>query len=76
MKVEVLNFGILKKADIELKGLTVIAGENDCGKSTIGKILFTLIHTLQNYTANFEKEKVKTILGLVDQINFLLSDTK
>ena len=33
----------MKKEDIELNGLTVIAGENDSGKSTVGKILYSVI---------------------------------
>lgn len=30
-------------ADIELGGLTVITGENDSGKSTVGKVLFSTL---------------------------------
>ena len=38
------NIGIFSEPqEIELKPLTVIAGENDTGKSTIGKLLFVLL---------------------------------
>lgn len=34
---------MIKEANIKLNGLTVIAGENDTGKSTVGKMIFTII---------------------------------
>jgi predicted ATPase len=42
MEVRVRNVGLLKDVSVELKGLTVIAGENDTGKSTLGKAIFVL----------------------------------
>ena len=38
----------VRSANLCLDGLTVITGENDSGKSTIGKMLFTLIKTVAN----------------------------
>jgi len=46
MKLKLKNIGIIKEAEIKINGLTVIAGKNDSGKSTVGKILFTLIKTI------------------------------
>ena len=42
-KITFKNIALIKNADIKLDGLTVIAGENNTGKSTIGKLIFTLI---------------------------------
>lgn len=39
------NIGVIRSAKINLNGMCVIAGENDTGKSTIGKILMALIKT-------------------------------
>ncbi len=47
MRLKLENIGIIEEADIRLDGLTVIAGENDSGKSTVGKVLYSLIKTLQ-----------------------------
>ncbi len=41
MKLTLKNVGKVKEASIQLNGLTVIAGENDSGKSTIGKTLLS-----------------------------------
>ena len=40
MNLKLENIGIVKNADINIDGLTVIAGENDTGKSTVGKALY------------------------------------
>lgn len=37
------NIGAIKKADIKLSNLSVIAGKNDQGKSTVGKALMVMI---------------------------------
>ena len=42
MRLYLKNIGAIKEADVKLDGLTVIAGENDTGKSTVGKSLFAL----------------------------------
>ncbi len=47
----------VRKADLRLDGLTVITGENDSGKSTIGKMLFTLIKTLANTNQEVEARR-------------------
>jgi len=40
MELQLKNIGMIKEANVKLDGLTVIAGENDTGKSTVGKALF------------------------------------
>lgn len=46
MELKIRNFQIIESADIQFNGLTVIAGENDTGKTTIGKILFSEIRNI------------------------------
>ena len=40
MRLEIKNIGRIEEASIEMNGITVIAGENDTGKSTVGKVLY------------------------------------
>ena len=42
MKLHIENFLKIAKADLDLKGLTVIVGDNNTGKSTVGKLLFSI----------------------------------
>ena len=40
MELQLKNIGMIKEANVKIDGLTIIAGENDTGKSTVGKALF------------------------------------
>ena len=66
MKLSLRNVNQIRKADIDLNGLTVIVGENDSGKSTIGRVLFTIIKSLVNTNINDQKrtdELIKKYVG-------------
>lgn len=58
MKIRLKNMGIIKKANIKIDGLTVIAGENDTGKSTVGKALFWLLSDITQ-TLNNSRSREK-----------------
>ena len=42
MKLIIKNIGKLKNAEVEINGITVITGENNTGKSTVGKVLWSI----------------------------------
>lgn len=69
MLLSVKNFAKIKEADIELNGITVIAGENNTGKSTIGKILYCLFDASCDLDSKIENEKMKSIYSVIN--NFL-----
>lgn len=58
MRLKLNNIGIIKEADITLNGLTVIAGENDSGKSSVGKVLYALIKTIK-WSSNIQGDREK-----------------
>ena len=45
MELQLKNIGMIKEANIKIDGLTVIAGENDTGKSTVGKALYIMLYS-------------------------------
>lgn len=61
MKLSIRNVGKLKEADVEINGITVIAGENNTGKSTIGKALFSIFQSLYKLDDQIIREKRNTI---------------
>lgn len=62
MKISLKNIGKIKNSDIEINGITVIAGENDSGKSTIGKALFSIFNGFYNIEEKLRDEKKKSII--------------
>jgi len=65
MTLQLKNIGMIKEANVKIDGLTVIAGENSTGKSTIGKLLFSLIKSSSRYNEDLEEGKEEKILSLV-----------
>lgn len=59
MKLSIENIGYINKADIEIAGLTLIAGPNNTGKSTIGKVLYTVFNGLYNIDDQVEKHYIR-----------------
>ena len=57
MKLSIENLAKIKKADIELNGITIIAGENDSGKSTVGKALAAMFSGFYNVNEYVQKER-------------------
>lgn len=70
MELRLKNIGMIEDACVKLNGLTVLAGENDTGKSTLGKALFALIKAdniafKQKATQQKAKEILATRVNLI-----------
>ena len=48
MKVRLKNIGIISDSTIEIKGLTVITGHNNSGKTTVGKVVYSLVDAVSD----------------------------
>jgi len=70
MKLQLENIGIIKKATVKFNGLTVIAGENDTGKTTVGKVLFSQIRQYKKASKPSQSEKGIKFDTENHQVNF------
>ena len=68
MKLSIRNVGKLKEADVEINGITVITGENDTGKSTVGKVLWSVFNGFYEINEKVYKEKVSELEKIVDKL--------
>lgn len=57
MKLVIENIGKIKKAEFDFRGITVIAGNNNTGKSTVGKVLYSFFNSLQNVSEKVENQR-------------------
>ena len=74
MKLIIDNFAKIEHADILVDGITVIAGENNTGKSTVGKILFSLFNSIagvEDKIVNQSKKKIEDTCSSVI-LNYLV----
>lgn len=67
--IEINNFGKIDSAKIKINGLTLIAGVNDTGKSTAGKILFSIIKATSRYKQDLKEGKEYIILNKLEQLH-------
>jgi len=72
MELQLKNIGMIKEANVKIDGLTVIAGENNTGKSTIGKLLFSIIKASSRYKEDLEENKEQKIFSLIEKNYFQL----
>ena len=57
MKLKCENIGKLSSAEVEINTITLIAGLNSTGKSTVGKLLYSIFNSFYN----IEKESLERI---------------
>ncbi len=65
MRLTLENIAKVRKADVEINGITVIAGENNTGKSTVGKALYSVFNSLYHVEDQMRDERVMTISNLL-----------
>lgn len=76
MKINIENIGIISDANIAINGISLIAGPNDSGKSTVGKILYSLIRGLNPNETVFFSEKNDSIRSLYQNVLKIIRDNK
>jgi putative ABC transporter, ATP-binding protein len=69
MEIFIKNIGKVREANIKINGITVIAGENDTGKSTISKSLFTVFNSFYNIDKKITEQQ-KDIIKFTIAKNF------
>ncbi|KAA6346012.1 hypothetical protein EZS27_006437 [termite gut metagenome] len=77
VEVKLENIRAIKKANIILDGITVLTGENGCGKSTVSKLTYHLLKTNIDYDKIIDKRlknKLGSIYRILDSIIIELSD--
>ena len=76
MRIQLENIGKIHQAQIDLNGITAIAGENNTGKSTVGKALFCIFNSFYHLNQKICLARREMIAKAVyDSFNKFNSDT-
>lgn len=59
MKISLKNITRIKEAEVFVNGITVIAGENNSGKSTVGRIIYNLLTSKGKVDADELVKRIK-----------------
>ncbi|WP_298626655.1 AAA family ATPase [uncultured Zoogloea sp.] len=70
MNLTLERIGAVQYASIDLVGLTVIAGENDTGKSTLGKVSFALVQAFSTFPIAVKKNNGARLRRELDMLYF------
>ena len=68
MELYLNNVGIIKESNILLDGLTVITGKNSSGKTTVGKVMYSLLSAGSDLVETFEESKRVYLCSQLDKI--------
>ncbi|MDD4297949.1 MAG: AAA family ATPase [Ruminiclostridium sp.] len=66
MLLTLRNIGKIEDAVIELNSITVIAGENNTGKSTVGKVLYSIFNSFYMIENKIKRERIDSISRILD----------
>lgn len=74
MKFLIKNLAKIKEANIEIDGITVICGNNNTGKSTVGKALFAVFESNLNIEEKIKKEIISNIFYNIIRPIFVITN--
>ncbi|HFU3804761.1 TPA: hypothetical protein ACGO5D_001663, partial [Streptococcus suis] len=69
------KIGLIKNAEIDLDGITIVAAPNDSGKSTISKTLYMFLETIANFSEEYTSFRSDSIRDDVRQLFIWLNRT-
>ncbi len=67
MKLTLNNIGIIKNASIDINGITVIGGENNTGKSTVSKALFSVLNAVYDLKNAVKASRIQSFDKIIDR---------
>lgn len=67
MDIILENIGIIEKSNIHLDGLTVVTGQNNSGKTTVGKVVYSLLDAVSDIQSKAESDRADYISKQIEK---------
>ena len=74
IRLKTEGFRAINSSDIILNGITVVSGENGCGKSTLAKLLYHLYKSASNYEFLVSRELRAKLKNIDRFLEIVISD--
>lgn len=74
MQVEISEFRAIHKAKIALNGITVVAGENGCGKTTLSRLVYHTLATSIDFEQIVNHRLIYDLRNEIDTIGDILRE--
>lgn len=65
MKINIKNIGNIKNTEVVINGVTLLAGINGSGKSTVSKSLFSIFTSFYDFGNSIKKDKLDTLENIM-----------
>ncbi|MFK2158684.1 AAA family ATPase [Bacteroides fragilis] len=75
VELSIKDFKAIKRADVQLDGITVVSGINGCGKSTMSKLLYYIFRNANSFeelVLLYTNSQIRPYLNVLEQIQSLL----
>lgn len=69
------NYRAIEDATILNEGITVLAGENGCGKSTFSRMVYYMVHIMCNFSEYVFRKTLRDVENVVSRLNGALIQT-
>lgn len=73
MLIRLQNIGIIRDSTLALDGLTVIAGRNGSGKTTVGKTLYAMLDAVMDLQEKSRSDRSHYVENQLDEVEAALS---
>ncbi len=74
IEMSIENFRAIKKADIELNGITVVSGINGCGKTTMSKMLYYIFKNTNDFESlaiSYLQKRIRKYISSLEQAQII-----
>lgn len=70
--LKIKNVGLVRKAEVRLDGITVITGHNNSGKTTLGKVLYSVARPVCRLGEDYERDGLLYASRRLDDLSLRL----